>query len=86
MNMNTWTIFKDSATIVVTLVSAVVALSVYWKNASTRRVEFLYDLHTSFFVNETYKLCARCWTIPQRKQQPDGLPSFVTNPNNSPIF
>ena len=55
MNMNVWTIFKDSATIIVALVSAIVALSVYWKNAITRRVEFLYDLHTSFFVNETYK-------------------------------
>jgi len=53
--MNVWTIFKDSATIIVALVSAIVALSVYWKNAITRRVEFLYDLHTSFFVNETYK-------------------------------
>jgi uncharacterized membrane protein YukC len=72
MNMNTWTIFKDSATIVVTLVSAVVALSVYWKNASTRRVEFLYDLHTSFFVNETYKAVRKVLddtaeSLPQRR-------------------
>ena len=55
MNMNTWTIFKDSTTIVLALVSAIVALSVYRRNSSTRRAEFLYDLHTSFFVNETYK-------------------------------
>lgn len=55
MNMNHWTIVKDSLTLLVTGTAVIVAAIGYLRNARTRRAEFLWDLHQSFFEKDTYK-------------------------------
>lgn len=52
---STWTIFKDSATLVIALSIGAVGLFTFWKNARTRKAEFILDLHTAFFVDENKK-------------------------------
>jgi hypothetical protein len=55
MNMDHWTIFKDSAALILTGSAALIAAVGYKRNANTRRAEFLCDLHKSFFEESTYK-------------------------------
>ncbi len=55
VRMDHWTIFKDSATLLLGLVVAIAGLRTYAKNARTRRIEFLVELHKAFFVEPTYK-------------------------------
>ncbi|QHN04919.1 hypothetical protein FTO74_17285 [Granulicella sp. WH15] len=51
----TWTIFKDSLTLIVAATAAAFGLRTYAANATTRRAEFLVDLHRSFFVEDKYR-------------------------------
>jgi hypothetical protein len=55
MNMEHWIIFKDSATLAIGATTAFVGLKTYMENATTRRLEFLVDLHKTFFTQDRYK-------------------------------
>ena len=59
MNMDHWTVIKDCLTLLITGVGGGLAVSGYLKNASTRRAEFLCDLHRAFFEGQTYKAVRR---------------------------
>ncbi len=53
--MNCWTIFKDSATLLITAATAFFAVRTFQTNARTRRADVLSNLHKSFFVEASYK-------------------------------
>jgi hypothetical protein len=57
--MHIWATVKDNLSLVLATGGAFVALLTYWKNANTRRAEFLWNLHKFFFVDETYKTVRR---------------------------
>ena len=54
-SINPWIVnHKDALTLIIAWLSACVALTVYWKNAETKRAEFIRDLHKSFFEESKY--------------------------------
>lgn len=55
MTLETWTIVKDSATLLIASGTAYFGLKTYARNVRTRRAEFLVDLHKTFFIEEKYR-------------------------------
>jgi hypothetical protein len=55
-SINPWIIaHKDALTILIGAIAAGFGLYNYIKNVQTKRAEFIYKLHTDFFVSATYK-------------------------------
>jgi hypothetical protein len=80
-------LIKDYATPVVAAGGASIALLTYWKNTNTRRAEFLWNLHKSFFVDDTYKTVRRVFDDPSEeaatkratfaKEEPEEFTDFL---------
>jgi hypothetical protein len=55
-SINPWIMaHKDALTILIGAIAAGFGLYNYIKNVQTKRAEFIYKLHTDFFVSATYK-------------------------------
>ncbi len=54
--INPWIVsHRDALTLLIGAVAAAFGLYNYIKNVQTKRAEFIYKLHTDFFVSQTYK-------------------------------